>query len=328
MEAIAFDTNGGPQVLRRVALADPAPGPGEVLIRVAYAGVNYAEAEHRRGVFGPVNGLEVPGLEVSGVVAGLGAGVDGLAVGQPVAAYLPDFGGYAELAVTRAEFVLPVPDGLDLVAAGGFGCVAPTAYGIVAAAGRLAAGETVLIHAAAGGVGSLAVQIARALGAGTLIGTVGRADKVARAEQLGYDLVLPRTGFAPAVLTATAGRGVDVVLDPVGGSVRAESLPLLAPFGRLVAFGDAAAEADLSLPLLSLWKHNRTAGGYNIGDLARRAPGLWRAHALAVLGLIAEGKVRFEVAEVVPLDEVRAVHERLDAGATVGKIVLRIAAGA
>jgi NADPH:quinone reductase len=325
MEAIALDSNGGPEALRRVTLADPAPGPGEVLIRVAYAGVNYAEAEHRRGVFGPADGLEVPGLEASGVVAALGEGVETLDIGQPVAAYLPAFGGYAELAVTKAVFAVPLPDGMDLATAGGFGCVAPTAYGIVAAAGRLAPGESVLIHAAAGGVGSLAVQIARALGAGQIIGTVGNPAKVAHAEQLGYDLVLPRAGFATAVLNATGQRGVDLVLDPIGGKVREESVPLLAPFGRLVAFGDAAGEPDLSLPLLSLWKNNRTAGGYNIGHLARRAPEVWRAHALAVLALIAEGKVRFEIAEVLPLDEVRSVHKRLDTGSTVGKTVLHIA---
>jgi len=325
MEAIALDTNGGPDVLRRVTLADPEPGPGEVLIRVAYAGVNYAEAEHRRGVFGPAEGWEVPGLEASGQIAAIGPGVDGFRIGQPVAAYLPRFGGYAEFVAADATFVLPLPDELDLATAGGFGCVAPTAYGVVAAAGRVAPGETVLIHAAAGGVGSLAVQIARALGAKQILGTVGNPAKIAYAQSLGYDVVLPRAGFAAEVLAATGRRGVDVVLDPVGGPVREQSIPLLAPFGRLVAFGDAAGAADLSLPLLSLWKNNRTAGGYNIGDLSRRAPELWREHARAVLDLIARGAVRLDVAEVVPWGGVRDVHKRLDTGTTTGKIVLHVA---
>ena len=203
MEAIALDTNGGPEVLRCGTVADPVPGPGEVLIRVAYAGVNYAEAEHRRGVFGPAEGLEIPGLEASGHVAALGEGVTGLDVGRRVAAYLPRFGGYAEQVVTDARFVLPQPDGVDLITAGGFGCVAPTAYGVVAAAGRVQAGETVLIHAASGGVGSFAVQVAQQLGAGRIIGTVGSAAKIAYAQSLGYDLVIPRAGFGPAVLEAT-----------------------------------------------------------------------------------------------------------------------------
>ncbi|WP_027344021.1 quinone oxidoreductase family protein [Hamadaea tsunoensis] len=325
MEAIGFDVAGGPEVLRRVTLPDPVAGPGEVVIRVAYAGVNYAEAEHRRGVFGPADGIEVPGLEVSGTVAALGPGVDAFTVGQPVAAYLPAFGGYAGQVAVAAAFVLPLPDGWDLAAAGGFGCIAPTAYGVVAA-GRVTAGDTVLVHAAAGGVGSLAGQIARALGAHQIIGTVGDPAKAAHALRSGYDLVLPRSAYADAVLEATGGRGVDVVLDPVGGRVRADSIPLLAPFGRLVAFGNAAGEPDLTLPVQPLWKNNRTVGGYNIGDLARRAPALWRAHALAVLDLVAAGRVRFDIAEIVPIDEAASVHKRLDEGATVGKIVLAVAA--
>jgi NADPH2:quinone reductase len=322
VHAIAFDTNGGPEVLRFVTMPEPVPGPGEVLIRVAYAGVNYAEAEHRRGVFGPAAALDVPGLEASGQVAAVGEGVQGFNIGESVTAYLPGFGGYAEYAVTPATFVLPLPAYVDLRTGGGFACVAPTAYGVVAAAARVQPGDTVLIHAAAGGVGTIAAQVARALGATTVLGTVGSADKIEYASQFGYDQVLLRDGFDKAVLELTDDRGVDVVLDPVGGDTRAQSLELLAPFGRLVAFGDAGGYADVTVGLRELWKLNRSAGGYNIGDVARRAPHLWRSHAQAVLGLVADGTIRLDITDTLPLADAVVAHQRLDAGTNRGKTVL------
>ena len=150
MRALGFKSNGGPEVLEQVDLPVPEPGPGQVLIEVAYAGVNFAEVQHRRGEFGEPDGhggYDVPGLEASGTVVGLGAGVTGFAEGEQVAAYLPAFGGYAEFAVTGSDFVRPIGN-LPLAHAAGVPCVFPTAYGVLTDAGRLRAGETVLIHAA------------------------------------------------------------------------------------------------------------------------------------------------------------------------------------
>ena len=319
MRAVGFDVIGGPEVLRPVELPVPEPGPGQVLVRVAYAGVNYGEVQHRLGDFGAPDGVAVPGLEVSGEVAGLGRGVTGLAVGDPVAAYLPDGGGYAEYALAPAEFAFPL-DGISLRDGGGAALALTTAYGVLAGAARLAPGDTVLIHAAAGGVGSAAAQIARALGAAAVYGTVGSAAKAEYAKRFGYDAIQLRDAFSDHLPE------VDVVLDPIGGPTRLASLLLLAPFGRLALYGEAARHPDLSLPLLPLWKHNRSLAGYNIGDLARRAPATVRAHALAALSLLASGAIRLDVTAELPLTEARTAHESLAAGRNTGKTLLRVAA--
>lgn len=320
MRAVGFDVNGGPEVLRPVELPTPVPGPGQVLLQVAYAGVNYGELQHTLGDFGPpsgTGGVDVPGLEASGVVAALGPGVTGLAVGDPVAAYLPDGGGYAEYALAPAEFAFPL-DGITLRDGGGAALVLTTAYGVLTGAARLRAGDTVLIHAAAGGVGSVAAQIARALGAAAVFGTVGSAEKAAYAKRFGYDAVHLRDGFADRL------RDLDVILDPVGGQTRLRSLALLAPFGRLAVYGEAARESDLTLPVLPFWKSNRSLTGYNIGDLARRAPRTVRGHGLSAFALLASGTIRLDVSAELPLERAAEAHQVMRAGRNIGKTLLAV----
>ncbi|OIJ63269.1 quinone oxidoreductase family protein [Streptomyces mangrovisoli] len=326
MRAIGFTSNGGPEVLEVIDAPEPAPGPGQVLIRVAYAGVNFAEIQHRRGEFGEPDGhggYDIPGLEVSGTVVALGPGAHGPAVGERVAAYLPAFGGYAELAVAEAEFVRTVGE-LPLAQAAGVPCVYPTAYGVLTDAGRLRAGETVLVHAAAGGVGSAAARIARALGAGLVLGTVRSPGKAEAAQTLGYDAVFARDGFTEAVLEHTAGRGADLVLDPVGGAVRRASLNVLAPFGRVVVYGDLARDPDWTADAWDLWKNNRAVVGYNIGDVARRSPASIGAHLASALSALASGALAHEPPAVVPPAGIAGLHRRFEAGATRGKSVLDI----
>ncbi|MFE2601774.1 alcohol dehydrogenase catalytic domain-containing protein [Streptomyces mirabilis] len=177
MRAVGFRVNGGVEVLETLDLPDPVPTAGQVTVRVAFAGVNFAEIQHRRGEFGTPEGpggVDVPGLEVAGTVAALGAGVSGLEVGEPIAAYLPAFGGYSEVVAADTRFVRSLRTGAgeaDLTEAAGLPCVFPTAFGVLKDAGRLRKGEDVLIHSAAGGVGSAAAQLARGLGAAR-----GRAD--------------------------------------------------------------------------------------------------------------------------------------------------------
>lgn len=262
----------------------PEAGPGEVLVRVAYAGVNYAEVQHRLGDFGPPDTLDIPGMEASGHVAAIGEGVSGLAIGDPVPVYLPDGGGYAEYAGAPARFTFPLrtPRGeIDLRTAGGAALVLPTAYGVLAGAARLRPGDSVLIHAAAGGVGSVAAQIARALGADTVYGTVGSTDKAEYAKRFGYDAVFPREDFPDAVRDATGGRGMDVVLDPVGGPTR-------------------------------------------LASVSRRAPDLLRTHGLTALELVASGSVLIDVTDILPLAAAARAHERMQAGHNVGKTLLAV----
>jgi NADPH2:quinone reductase len=321
VRAVGFDVNGGPEVLRPVDIPVPEPGPGQVLIRVAYAGVNYGEVQHRLGDFGPPDGITVPGLEVSGEIAGLGDGVTGLAVGDPVAAYLPDGGGYAEYAVAPADFAFPL-DGISLRDGGGAALVLTTAYGVLAGAARLTAGDTVLIHAAAGGVGSAAAQIARALGAAAVYGTVSTPEKAEYAKRFGYDAVLLRDTFAQEL--AGDRTEIDVVLDPVGGPTRLASLGVLAPFGRVVVYGEAARHPDLALPVLPLWKQNRSVCGYNVGDLALRAPAVVRGHALAALSLLASGAIRLDITAELALAAAFQAHEALQSGTNRGKVLLTL----
>ncbi|MFE5509419.1 zinc-binding alcohol dehydrogenase family protein [Streptomyces sp. NPDC056529] len=327
MKAVAFKEIGGPEVLRPVELPAPEPGPGEVLIRVAYAGVNYGEVQHRLGDFGAPEGETVTGLEASGTVAALGEGVTGLAPGEEVAAYLTDGGGYAEYAVAPAEFVFSLAEtGLDLRTAGAATLVLTTAYGVLAGAGRIAPGDTVLVHAAAGGVGSAAAQLARSLGAAAVYGTVSTKEKAEYAARFGYDEVFLRDGFADAVREATSGRGVDLVLDPVGGPTRLASFEVLAPFGRVLVYGEAARHPDLTLPVLPVWKNNRVLGGYNIGDLSRRDPDAVRRHALAALRLAGSGAVRIDITAEYDLTDAPEAQRILEAGENTGKAVLRVGA--
>ncbi|WP_228049503.1 alcohol dehydrogenase catalytic domain-containing protein [Streptomyces justiciae] len=267
---MAFSRTGGPEVLHLVDLPTPTPGPGEILLRVAYAGVNYGEIQHRLGDFGEPAGETVTGLEAAGVVAAVGegmvaavgtgervaadAGVADVRVGDRVAAYLPDGGGYAEYTVVPAAFAFPLPDALDLRSGGGAALVLTTAYGVLAGAARLAPSDTVLIHAAAGGVGGVAAQLARA-GAGGAGGV--RHGEHAGEGRVRLRRLRLRRGLRPGRLPGGRAGGDRrpwrrVVLDPVGGPTRLASLDVLAPFGRVAVYGEAARHPDLHLPVLPL----------------------------------------------------------------------------
>jgi NADPH2:quinone reductase len=312
--AVGFDVGGRPEALRPVELPVPSPGPGQVLIRVAYAGVAGPAAPYAAGEPGQRRGPGVPGCEVSGEVAAVGPGVSGLAPGDLVAAYLPDGGGYAQYAVAPAEFAVPL-DGVPLRDAGAAAVTLTTAYGVLTAAARLQAGDRVLIHAATGAVGSAAAQIARALGAAAVLGTVCSAREAEHAKHLGYDAVHLREDFADRL------RDLDVVLDPVGGPTRQASLALLAPFGRLAVYGEAAGESGLTLPVLPFWKSNRSLAGYHLADLARRAPRTLRGHALSAFALLASGAIRCDITAVLPLPDAPRLHEE---GAAPGTVLLAV----
>lgn len=329
MKAVVAPSLGGPDVLELTELPDPVPGPGQVTIDVAYAGVNYGEVMGRRGDLGARQQPYVPGLEVSGRVREVGEGVTGLRPGARVAA-LTWVGGYAEIAVADAvtTFALDdLPGDLDLVTAAGAPTVATTAWAMLHDVARLWAGESVLIHAAAGGVGTMAAQMARVLGASRVVGTVGSPSKVAYAEKFGYDEVLVRDDFLAQV---DAGRwaAVDLILDSVGGRVREASLRALATPGRLVVYGNASREPDLSHSLWELMSGNKSLLGYGIGWLVVTAPEVVRRQAQAALALLADGKVRLDVTDVLPLSEVRTAHRRMEDRSSTGKLVLGVAGSA
>lgn len=223
MKAVVIPHFGRADVLAVREMPVPEPGPGEVAINVAYAGVNYAEVLYRRGVV-DVSLPFIPGIEVSGTIRALGEGVSGLRVGQSVAALtIVKSGGYAEVVVTAAALTFPLDElkgTVDLVTAAAFPSNTTTAYLILSEVARIEPGETVLIHAAAGGVGSALGQVALCLGAGNIIGTIGSEEKREYTKSLGYTHAILRQSFVEQVQRVTEGSGVNIVVDPVGGSVR------------------------------------------------------------------------------------------------------------
>jgi len=326
MRAVVIPMVGGPEVLAVREMPDPHPGPQHVGIRVAYAGVNYADIMDRQRGYHAAQFPYVPGLEVAGYIDELGEGVESLRMGQPVAAFVKN-GGYAERALARADLTFPLADAhgqLDMVVAAAFPTVVPTAYDVLVHAARLRAGETVLIHAAAGGVGTIAGQLARHLGAGLVLGTVGSAAKIAYARSFGYDQVVLRDGFVEAVRAATDGRGVDVVLDAAGEPTRGQSLGLLAPFGRLVHFGNASGNPDVPLAPNVLLTGNKGVIGYSITNLSRVAPGHLAATARRAIDLLVTGQIRIDITATLSLEQAALAHRRMESPSHTGKLLLRV----
>ncbi|WP_205413237.1 quinone oxidoreductase family protein [Amycolatopsis ruanii] len=226
----------------------PEPGPGQVAIDVAYAGINFIDVMARRGDPGYASGWPyVPGLEVAGTIRAVGAGVTGRQIGQRVAAFTPG-GGLAQVALAGAEVTAPVPDGVALATAASARLVVATALLLLTERARLRPGETVLMHSASGGLGSVVSQVATALGGARRIGTVGRPDKIADGLAAGWDDVFARDGDLADAVHTIAPDGVDVVLDPTGTALLDLDLSLLAPGGRVVLFGNAGGGTPAPLP--------------------------------------------------------------------------------
>jgi NADPH:quinone reductase len=283
----------------------------------------------RKGVVADLPLPFVPGIEVSGTIRSLGEQVAGLRVGQPVAALsIVNGGGYAEVVNVPSELVFPLDEakaaGMSLAAAAAFPSNTTTAYMILSDVARVRQGETVLVHAAAGGVGSAIGQMARALGAGCVIGTVGSADKIAYAKGLGYDAVLQRHDFEASVMELTGGRGVDIVVDPVGGEMRGKSLRLLKPMGRLVVMGNASDAEDVAQSANELWFSSKAMLGFNLQQMSMYAPRLVSEAARKALALAADGTVRVDVTDVLDLREAGEAHRRIEERRSTGKLVLNV----
>lgn len=324
MRTVRFASFGGPSVLDVTDAAVPEPQPGQLTIDVEYAGVNFAEVMFRRGQF-PVDLPHHPGLEAVGTVRAVGDNVTGLEVGTRVAAVTLGGGGYSEVATVGMEHVVPLEDGLaglDGAVAAGSLCNVSTALGVLTSAGHLTEGETVVVLAAAGGVGTAAAQLARSLGAGTVIGVTSSPAKAEYARAYGYDSVVSYDEIGQEVAERTGGAGADLVLDSVGGPFRSSVTGLLAAFGRHVIFGNAAAE-DVSFEGNHPWYTNSSLVGYNLGGVAGRAPRLFRAHLERALAEVAKGNVRVDV-KVLPLKDVAHAHELLETRASTGKYVLDV----
>ena len=324
MRAVVITKAGGPEVLELREVERPAPGDGEILVRVHAAGVNRADVLQRQGSYPAPPGVpaDIPGLEYAGEVEAFGAGVTRWRKGDRVMGLVAG-GAYAEYVTTHEATALGVPEGWSFDDAGAVPEVFLTAYDALIRQMRLASGERVLIHAVGSGVGTAALQIAKAFGA-TVIGTSRSAAKLKSAQPLGLDVAVDtsRERFGDAVSRATDGRGVDVVLDLIGGSLFSETLGTLAGRGRLILVGLTAgrtAELDLGLVL---------GKRLTIVGTTLRARPLAEKQALCgefsrdVLPLFAARTVRPIVDRSFPMPDVAEAHRRMEADAHFGKLVL------
>jgi NADPH2:quinone reductase len=317
---------GGPEVLAPGELEVRAPGPGEVCVEVAAAGVNRADLLQRRGVYPAPPGVpaDVPGLEYAGRVAAVGEGVREWKVGDAVMGIVAG-GALATHLVVHAREAIAVPRGMSLTDAAALPEVFLTAYDAIVTQGGLASGDTLLVHAIGSGVGTAALQLARALGARTL-GTSRTAGKLVRCEALGLapddGLAVTDARFAEQVQALTGGRGVDVVLDGVGAAYLEENVRALAPGGRVVVIGLlAGASAPLPLGLL-LQKRARVFGSVLRSRPLEEKIALARLFSQRLLPLFERGVLRPVVDAVLPMRAAQEAHARLEAGDSFGKIVL------
>ena len=323
MRAVVATEPGGPEVLAVRELPDPVPGDGELVIDMAGTAVNRADTLQRRGHYPPPPGAsDVLGLECSGTVSAVGSGVDGFAVGDRVCALLAG-GGYAEKVLVPAGQVMPAPDGIDLVTAGGIPETACTVWSNVFMVAGLRAGETLLVHGGAGGIGTMAIQLAAALGA-RVVATAGAPHKLELCRSLGADVAVDyhEQDFVEEVRRATDGRGADVVLDNMGASYLPRNVDALASEGRLVVIGLQGGNTGE----LNLGKLLRKRGAVIATTLRSRSVGEKAAICAAVVEhvwpLLADLTVRPVVHATLPLDQAAEAHRMMEAGDHVGKLLL------
>lgn len=322
MRAVLVEALGGPEGLRQARVPVPSPHPGEVLIHTTYASVNFADVKGRRGGHGKRDVPFMPGLDVAGTVAVLGADVRGLSVGQRVAA-ATEGGAYAEWVRARAELTYPLPDGIDDMAHAAGIVAMMTAYNVLLVKAALQRGETVLVHAAAGGVGTLLLQLAKRYGAGRVIAQVGSPWKAGIARQMGADEVLvARADAYPGALDELAPDGVDIVLDSLGGTFAAAAFERLSDFGRLVSFGNAAGE-PAPLAVAGMYTRNVAVIGYSSGGYRRSRPEGVRTAATTMLDHLASGQLQVPVSHVYPLAEAATAHRALESRQSFGKLLLQ-----
>ncbi len=323
MHAIVLRDFGGPEMLDWTEAPSPQPGPGEVLVEVAAAGVNRADVLQRQGFYPPPPGAsEILGLECSGVVAQVGDGVTQWRPGDRVCALLSG-GGYAEEVTVPATQVLPVPPNLDLYAAAALPEVACTVWSNLVMGAHLHSGQLLLIHGGASGIGTHAIQVAKAKGA-TVAVTAGSQAKLERCADLGADVLI---NYRTTDFVAALPRPADLVLDIMGAAYLERNVDALAPDGRLIVIGmQGGIKGELNLATLLAKRATVTATSL------RGRPATGRSSKAEVVAdvrehlwpLVSDGTVRPVVAAELPITEAGDAHRLLDADTTVGKVVLRV----
>jgi NADPH2:quinone reductase len=320
MEAIEVTDFGDRDVLTAAEREAPEPDAGEVRVAIEAIGVNFADVMQRRGNYpGGPQPTYVPGMEAAGTIDAVGEGVD-REVGERVVAMTNE--AYAEYTTASVDALFDVPEGMGFEEAAGFPVQFLTAHNTLFEWGGLTEGESVLIHAAAGGVGTAATQLASRIGAETF-GTASTEAKLDLAAELGLDHTIQytETDFAEAVNEATDGEGVDLVLDGVGGGTTQKSLSCLTDFGRMTVYGAASGEPGRP-DTGTLLFNNHTVIGYHLGQAIERVPGRVLGAVPNLTGALTSGDLEVIVGETFPLAEAEAVHAHIEERESSGKVVL------
>jgi len=323
MRAAIVTKFGGPEVLELTEIQIPTPNSHQVLIRVHAASVNFADINARKGMYhlGKKPPF-IPGIDCAGVVAAVGANVTNVDVNQKVVAF-PATGSYAEFALAEENLVFPIPETLPYDLAASFPIVGGTSYHMLKKVAKLKQNETALIHTAGGGVGSTALNIAKYLRASMVIGATHSSWKETHIKKIGADAVvnLNSADLVDNINSLTGSKGVDVILNPIGGRTIEKDLECLAPFGRLVLFGNLAA-TNYSPKISSLFTLNQSILGFSFGHYRRYRPEEIQDTMDSVINLVAAGKIEMQIAKRIPLENVQQAHRLLENQEVLGKLIL------
>ena len=324
MKVIVVTANGGPQVLKLVEREDPVPTANQVLIKVRKASLNYADVQARKGTYAVAQSFPfIPGLDVMGTVLAVGENVHDLQKGQRVIAF-PDGGSYAEMVVADRKLTFSLPDGIsDEDAAAPVACGA--ALGVLTFAGRLQKGESVLIHSAAGGVGTVMVQLAKILGGAAVIATVGNDNKKDSVLSLGADKAINyhTENYEQQVMEFTQGRGIDLITNPIAGPLAERDLGCLADFGRLVVFGKGSGN-HATFSTDDLHKRNRSVAGFSFGHIRKSKPAVVDEMVTLIFDFLTSRQLAVPVGSSFPLAEAAEAHCWLESRDNVGKVLLQM----
>ncbi|MGN6748117.1 MAG: NAD(P)H-quinone oxidoreductase [Xanthobacteraceae bacterium] len=325
MTSIAIREPGGPDMLVAQQQPVPAPGEGEILVKVAAAGVNRPDVLQRQGHYPPPKGAtEIPGLEIAGEIVQVGPGVSRWDKGDKVMALVVG-GGYAEYCLAFASHALPAPPGLSMIEAAAIPETFFTVWHNVFERGKLAAGETLLVHGGSSGIGTTAIQLGKAFGARVIV-TAGTAEKCDACRKLGADLAINYNSedFVALSKQATQGRGVELILDMVGGDYVARNYEAAAVEGRIVQIAfQASSRVTLDLMRLMLKRLTHTGSTLRARAVADKAT-IAAAVEKNVLPLLSSGRVKPPIDSTFPLKQASAAHARMESGKHIGKIVLTL----
>ncbi|WKA58063.1 NADPH:quinone oxidoreductase family protein [Planococcus shenhongbingii] len=326
MKAIVVKELGAPEVMQLLEVEEPKITPNQVLIQVQAISVNFADIKARQGQYhGTAPGAAfTPGLDCAGEIIEVGSEVTKCKPGQRVMAF-PKEGSYAEYVAADEDLTYMVPDGMDIETAAASLTVGITAYNVIQKMARLAPGESILIHAAAGGIGSTAIQLAKIFGAGMIIGTVGSDEKKGIAKNFGAGHVINYvTGdFVEEVKKLTDGKGVDVILDTVAGENFEKSMKCLAPFGRIISFGHGnSGSVPGKITTADLHSSCRSVIGYSTGTYRKQRPEFLQEAAQRITAFMLEKKLEMAISKRFPLAEASEAHAHIESRKSIGKILL------